>query len=56
MDNVPLIIPLLEKELRSATRKMNEINQELRSTVLTYKAHSFRAVYRLDEIYGTLFA
>lgn len=29
MDNVPLIIPLLEKEYRSATRKMNEINQEL---------------------------
>ncbi|KAM1225706.1 hypothetical protein ACFX13_045142 [Malus domestica] len=29
MDNVPLIIPLLEKEFRSATRKMNEINQEL---------------------------
>lgn len=30
MDNVPLIIPLLEKELRSATRKLNDINQELR--------------------------
>lgn len=30
MDNVPLIIPLLEKEYRSTTRKMNEINQELR--------------------------
>ncbi|XP_010030071.2 dynamin-like protein ARC5 isoform X1 [Eucalyptus grandis] len=29
MDNVPLIIPLLEKEHRSATRKLNEINQEL---------------------------
>ncbi|KAK9929596.1 hypothetical protein M0R45_026690 [Rubus argutus] len=29
MDNVPLIIPLLEKEYRSATRRMNEINQEL---------------------------
>ncbi|TQD91923.1 hypothetical protein C1H46_022439 [Malus baccata] len=29
MDNVPLIIPLLEKEFRSTTRKMNEINQEL---------------------------
>ncbi|KAI5356126.1 hypothetical protein L3X38_009021 [Prunus dulcis] len=29
MDNVPLIIPLLEKEYRSAARKMNEINQEL---------------------------
>ncbi|KAJ4836574.1 hypothetical protein Tsubulata_035499, partial [Turnera subulata] len=29
MDNVPLIIPLLEKEYRSATRKLNEINKEL---------------------------
>ncbi|KAK6921400.1 Dynamin, N-terminal [Dillenia turbinata] len=29
MDNVPLIIPLLEKEHRTATRKLNEINQEL---------------------------
>lgn len=30
MDSVPLIIPLLEKEFRSTTRKLNEINQELR--------------------------
>ncbi|XP_050376301.1 dynamin-like protein ARC5 [Argentina anserina] len=29
MENVPLIIPLLEKEHRSATRRMNEIIQEL---------------------------
>ncbi|XP_030459244.1 dynamin-like protein ARC5 [Syzygium oleosum] len=29
MDNVPMIIPLLEKEHCSATRKLNEINQEL---------------------------
>lgn len=29
MDSVPLIIPLLEKEYRTATRKLNEINQEL---------------------------
>ncbi|KAL8116703.1 LOW QUALITY PROTEIN: dynamin-like protein ARC5 [Apium graveolens] len=29
MDSVPLIIPLLEKEYRSSTRKLNEINQEL---------------------------
>ncbi|KAK9286505.1 hypothetical protein L1049_014903 [Liquidambar formosana] len=29
MDSVPLIIPLLEKQYRSATRKLNEINQEL---------------------------
>ncbi|KAL2254390.1 UNVERIFIED_CONTAM: Dynamin-like protein ARC5 [Sesamum indicum] len=29
MDSVPLIIPLLEKEHRSATRKLSEINQEL---------------------------
>uniref|UniRef100_A0A803NVB2 Dynamin-type G domain-containing protein n=1 Tax=Cannabis sativa TaxID=3483 RepID=A0A803NVB2_CANSA len=31
MDSVPLIIPLLEKEYRSTTRRMNEINQELSS-------------------------
>ncbi|GFP98664.1 dynamin-like protein arc5 [Phtheirospermum japonicum] len=29
MDSVPLIIPLLEKEYRTSTRKLNEINQEL---------------------------
>ncbi|CAK7353712.1 unnamed protein product [Dovyalis caffra] len=29
MDSVPLIIPLLEKEYRMATRKLNEINKEL---------------------------
>ncbi|KAL7235910.1 hypothetical protein ACSBR1_019235 [Camellia fascicularis] len=29
MDSVPLIIPLLEKEYRSTTRKLNEINEEL---------------------------
>ncbi|XP_065870181.1 dynamin-like protein ARC5 [Euphorbia lathyris] len=29
MDSVPLIIPLLEKESRSATRKLNEIIKEL---------------------------
>ncbi|KVI10960.1 Dynamin [Cynara cardunculus var. scolymus] len=30
MDSVPLIIPLLEKEHRSTTRMLNDINQELR--------------------------
>ncbi|XXG87115.1 hypothetical protein AAC387_Pa11g1881 [Persea americana] len=29
MESVPLIIPLLEKEYRSTTRKLHEINQEL---------------------------
>ncbi|KAA8536492.1 hypothetical protein F0562_028970 [Nyssa sinensis] len=29
MDSIPMIIPLLEKECRSAMRKLNEINQEL---------------------------
>ncbi|GAB4838318.1 ARP2/3 actin-organizing complex subunit Arc5 [Ancistrocladus abbreviatus] len=29
MDNVPLIIPLLEREYRNATKKLYEINQEL---------------------------
>ncbi|KAJ1402278.1 P-loop containing nucleoside triphosphate hydrolase [Sesbania bispinosa] len=29
INNVPLIIPLLEKEYRSVTRKLNDINQEL---------------------------
>ena len=33
MDSVPLIIPLLEKEYRNATRKLNEINKELRFVV-----------------------
>ncbi|KAJ6995087.1 dynamin-like protein ARC5 [Populus alba x Populus x berolinensis] len=33
MDSVPLIIPLLEKEYRTATRKLNEINKELRFVV-----------------------
>nr|GME13740.1 dynamin-like protein ARC5 isoform X1 [Ipomoea batatas] len=31
MDSVPSIIPLLEKEHRSSTRKLNEINEELSS-------------------------
>lgn len=31
MDSVPMIIPLLEKEYRTATRKLKEINQELSS-------------------------
>ncbi|CAH9139476.1 unnamed protein product [Cuscuta epithymum] len=31
MDSVPSIIPLLEKEYRSSTRKLNEINHELSS-------------------------
>ncbi|KAI8024863.1 Dynamin-like protein ARC5 [Camellia lanceoleosa] len=30
MNSVPLMIPLLEKEYRSTTRKLNEINEELR--------------------------
>ncbi|XP_061346522.1 dynamin-like protein ARC5 isoform X2 [Gastrolobium bilobum] len=30
ISNVPLIIPLLEKEYRSVTRKLSDINQELR--------------------------
>lgn len=30
MDNVPLIVPLLEKEYRSATRKLHDVNQEIR--------------------------
>jgi hypothetical protein len=33
MDSVPLIIPLLEKEYRTATRKLNGINKELRFVV-----------------------
>jgi hypothetical protein len=40
MDSIPSIIPLLEKEYRSTTRKLNEINQELRSS-LTYKTRVF---------------
>ncbi|KAI6701679.1 hypothetical protein NL676_016003 [Syzygium grande] len=48
MDNVPMIIPLLEKEHRSATRKLNEINQEL-STLdeakLKEKGRSFHDLF-----------
>lgn len=33
MESVPLIIPLLEKEYRSTTRKLHDINQELRSVI-----------------------
>ena len=33
MDSVPLIIPLLEKEYRSTTRNLTEINKELRFVV-----------------------
>lgn len=36
MDSVPLIIPLLEKEYRSTTRKLNETNQELRLLKVTF--------------------
>ena len=32
-DSVPLIIPLLEKEYCSTTRKLTEINKELRFVV-----------------------
>jgi hypothetical protein len=30
IESVPLIIPLLEKEHRNATRKLREISQEIR--------------------------
>jgi len=30
MDSVPSIIPLLEKEYRSSTRKLSELDQQLR--------------------------
>lgn len=33
MESVPLIIPLLEKEYRSTTRKLHEVNQEFRSVM-----------------------
>lgn len=33
MDSVPKIIPLLEKEYCSTTRKLNEINKELRFVI-----------------------
>ncbi|XP_071725641.1 dynamin-like protein ARC5 isoform X2 [Rutidosis leptorrhynchoides] len=48
MDNVPLIIPLLEKEYRGTTRKLNDINQEL-STLdeakLKEKGRSFHDLF-----------
>ncbi|KAL9260648.1 Dynamin-like protein [Drosera capensis] len=33
MDNIPLIIPLLEREHRNGVKRLNEINRELRSVV-----------------------
>lgn len=33
MDSVPLVIPLLEKEYSSISRKLNEINRELRFVI-----------------------
>lgn len=33
MDSVPLIIPLLEKEYRGTTRKLTEIDKELRFVI-----------------------
>ena len=41
MDSVPLIIPLLEKEYRGTTRKLNDLNRELRSVVHFNKLHDF---------------
>ncbi|WOL02352.1 hypothetical protein Cni_G11071 [Canna indica] len=44
MDSVPLIIPLLEKELRSSTRKLRDINQEISNldeTKLKEKGRAF---------------
>lgn len=35
MDSVPLIISLLDKEYRSTTRKLNEIDHELRLLFLS---------------------
>ncbi|KAK9167306.1 hypothetical protein Scep_002497 [Stephania cephalantha] len=35
MDSVPSIIPLLEKEHRSTTRKLSDLNQELRGILAT---------------------
>lgn len=34
INNVPLIIPLLEKEHRSVTRKLSDIKQELRFVLM----------------------
>ncbi|XP_010269088.1 PREDICTED: dynamin-like protein ARC5 isoform X2 [Nelumbo nucifera] len=48
MDSVPLIIPLLEKEYRSTTRKLNEINQELSNldeTKLKEKGRAFHDMF-----------
>lgn len=41
MDSVPLIIPLLEKENRGTTRKLSDINQELRLVAHFNKLHVF---------------
>nr|XP_043621995.1 dynamin-like protein ARC5 isoform X2 [Erigeron canadensis] len=48
MDSVPLIIPLLEKEYRGTTRKLNDINQELSAldeVKLKEKARAFHVLF-----------
>ncbi|KAJ8755009.1 hypothetical protein K2173_015521 [Erythroxylum novogranatense] len=48
MDNVPLVIPLLEKECRCTTRKLNEINKELSNvdeTKLKEKGREFHDLF-----------
>ncbi|CAI9103974.1 OLC1v1002574C1 [Oldenlandia corymbosa var. corymbosa] len=48
LDSVPLIIPLLEKEYRSSTRKLKDINQELSSldeTKLKEKGRAFHDLF-----------
>lgn len=39
INNVPLIIPLLEKEYRSVTRKLSDIIQELRYISVVHDLH-----------------
>lgn len=51
INNVPLIIPLLEKEYRSVTRKLSDINQELRYVLklntisVVLDLHSITVIY-----------
>ncbi|MED6180228.1 DNA-dependent RNA polymerase II [Stylosanthes scabra] len=58
INKVPLIIPLLEKEYRSATRKLSDINQELSGSLdevkLKEKGRTFNDLFLTKELLGSI--
>lgn len=52
MESVPLIIPLLDKEYRSTTRKLRNINQEIRYIIYSFEHVSIMQNYKLQKIFG----